>query len=75
MRSMKLTKWFCDRCKREINGVVYTLSCYAHDAQPAPFGLSAEAANQNVTQNRSGVAERHLCKACKDDLTDGVFIV
>lgn len=72
---MKRTTWICDRCVKEITGVVYTLNCFAEDAAPDPTGrISAEAAGQNMRQNR-GRESRHLCSACKDAITDGVFIV
>ena len=75
---MRLTTWICDKCKREIKDVVYTLNCFAEDATPDPLGrISAEAATQNTMQNMalSGRASRHLCKDCKDKITDGVFIM
>ena len=72
---MKVTKFICDKCGKEITGVVYSLTCYA---QVLPGEDAAkvveEAAAQNVRQ--SGLhAEAHLCRECKDEITDGVFIV
>lgn len=71
---MKMTKWICDSCQREISGVVYTLTCYAEDIRPQ-IGISAEAAAQNVRQNLKSSAARHLCRPCKDKITDGMFVV
>ena len=67
----------CDRCGQEIaDGVVYTLTCYAEDANQRPWGMSGEATSQNMRQNFLLSHERRdLCKACKDALTDGMFIV
>ena len=74
---MKRTICICDRCGKEITeGVAYTLTCYAEDVNPAPLGLSGETAMQNVKQNLKAMdGEAHLCRECKDQLTDGVFIV
>lgn len=73
---MKETKWICDKCGEEITGVVYSLTCYAHDANPGAFGtVSTEVASQNMRQNFSSTKEAHLCRKCKDKITDGVFIV
>lgn len=69
--------YICDRCGAEITeGSIYTLTCYADDVVPAIF-QSWETSNQNATQNeaRTFRLARHLCKACKDEVTDGVFIV
>lgn len=74
---MKNITWICDRCGEEITGVVYTLTCFAHDATPDPLGwTSDEARTHNLNANLSERREdRHLCKKCKDAVTDGVFIV
>ena len=73
---MKETKWICDKCGEEITGTVYSLTCYAQDVTPDAFGrLSFDAATQNVRQNLSKSAEAHLCRKCKDKITDGIFIV
>ena len=72
---MKRTTWICDRCDKEITGTVYTIKCFAEDATPDPTGrISVETAAQNMRQNMAN-ATRHLCRACKDEITDGVFIV
>lgn len=69
----------CDRCEREVTeGVLYKLTCYAEDVAEAPTGgMSAEATRQNIAQNMARLTKqtRHLCKACKDELTDGLFIL
>ncbi len=75
---MKKVVCTCDRCSREITDVVYTLYCYAEDFQKMPFGgISAAVAEQNAKQNmiRQKETERHICRECKDQITDGVFIV
>lgn len=72
---MKKTICYCDRCSAEIKYVAYTLTCYAEDLKPGPFGgVCAEAMAQNVKQNMS-FTERHLCRKCKDEITDGIFVV
>lgn len=74
---MRHIKYTCDKCGQDIEGAVYTLTCYAEDVPPLPFGgCSLEVATQNTQQNLlRQQEERHLCKACKDAITDGVFIV
>lgn len=73
---MKQIKYICDKCGREITTVVYSLTCTAFDAMGDPTGrFSAEAVTQNLRQNFSGSAAAHLCRECKDKITDGVFIV
>ena len=65
----------CDLCGVEIPDVVYSLRCFADDVSPDKFGrASMEVASQNMRQNMS-TTERHLCRACKDKITDGVFIL
>lgn len=78
MKTVKTT-YVCDKCGEDIADVAYTLTCYAEDVNQSPedtaWGMSsAEVANQNIKQNFARV-ERHLCRACKDAITDGVFIV
>ena len=75
---MKRITYTCDKCEKEINdGVLYKLTCYAEDVPPARFGgFSTEMAEQNMRQNLAlQTYERHLCRECKDAITDGVFIV
>ncbi len=74
---MKRITYTCDKCEKEIEGVMYTLTCYAEDVPAPPFGgHSMEVAEQNMRQNIARQAyERHLCKECKDAITDGVFVV
>lgn len=74
----KRVTYTCDCCGNEIPDVVYTLTCYAQDVRPGPFGgISTEAATQNIKQNQAeqDSKSRHLCKTCKDSITDGLFIV
>ena len=74
---MKKTICTCDRCGNSIDDVIYTLTCYAEDVTPGPFGgISAAVAAQNTEQNlrRMASVEKHLCGNCKDALTDGLFI-
>lgn len=75
---MKKTIYECDRCGTEIADVAYTLTCYAEDVTtgiPAP--VSAVAAAQNTKQNMVLMhsMERCLCGKCKDEITDGIFVV
>lgn len=75
---MKRTIYECDRCGDEITDVAYTLTCYAADVTPGPVGTSsADAAAQNTKQNMVLMisTEKCLCRKCKDEITDGVFIV
>lgn len=75
---MKKTIYTCDRCGKEIEDVAYSLTCYAEDVTPGPLGtVSLEVAEQNVRQNMrtATVGKRQLCRTCKDEITDGVFIV
>lgn len=73
---MKKEIFICDKCGAEIKDVAYSLTCYAEDVPPDPTGMvSCEIATQNIRQNFSGSIRRHLCRACKDKITDGVFIV
>ena len=72
---MKKTTYKCDRCGAEIADVVYTITCYAEDLCPGPVGgLASDVIRQNFRQN-STTHERHLCGKCKDEITDGVFVV
>lgn len=75
---MKKTIYECDRCGAEITDVAYTLTCYAEDVTPGPpCTSSAEAAAQNTKQNMvlMNSMEKCLCRKCKNEITDGVFIV
>ena len=74
---MKHTKYTCDKCGKEIEDVVYTLTCYAEGTQALQFGaVYSEVLRQNAAQNfAKQQEERHLCKTCKDAITDGIFIV
>ena len=75
---MKKTIYCCDRCGEEIHDVVYDLSCYAYPVRPADTSKYLEELDeQNTRQNtaRASGRDRHLCRKCKDEITDGVFIV
>ncbi len=71
----------CDRCGEAIkDGVVYTLTCYAEKVDPKlheSTDMSREIWEQNSMQNMMlrQESKRDLCKACKDYLTEGIFIV
>lgn len=75
---MKKTIYECDRCGAEIAGVAYTLTCYAEDVTTGiPGAISQGVAVQNTKQNMVLMhsMERHLCGKCKDEITDGIFVV
>ena len=71
---MKKTTYTCDKCGKEIPDVVYSLTCYAKDVAKGNY-MSQEVQIQNTTQNHSDTKQKHLCRECKDEITDGVFIV
>lgn len=72
---MRKTICICDRCGNEItDGVVYSLTCYAENVSGEPLGIgSGEVLTQNMKQNLAETKE--LCRECKRDLTDGLFIL
>ena len=75
---MKKTIYECDRCGAKITDVAYTLTCYAEDVNPGfPGSVSAGTATRNTKQNmvRMTGIERCLCGKCKDEITDGIFVV
>ena len=73
---MKKITWICDKCGKEITDVVYTLTCFAAIIPGEnPAKHINDAAEQNIRQSKSEDMQRHLCRACKDAITDGVFIV
>lgn len=75
---MKIAKFYCDKCHRDICGVVYTLTCTASITGPRSATLEEmkAAATQNIRQsNADQRGAVHICRDCKDDLTDGLFIV
>ena len=75
---MKITTYKCDRCGDVIADVVYTITCYAEDLKPSAVGgVSSNVLLQNSRQNNSlqAIGERHLCGKCKDEITDGIFVV
>lgn len=72
---MKKTTYICDSCGGEITSVVYKLTCYAKDVGGGSLGgMSSEVIVQNTRQNMAHET-RHLCGACKDKITDGMFIL
>ena len=75
---MKKTVYKCDRCGADIVDVVYSLTCYAEDLCPGPVGgMACEVVLQNFQQNLTlqAIGERHLCRKCKNEITDGLFVV
>lgn len=74
---MKRVVYTCDKCKKAIPDVVYNLFCIAgvvDGVNPAKY--IAELSAQNGPQNKVLQEDvRHLCKSCKDTITDGVFIL
>ena len=75
---MKKTIFCCDRCGKEIPDMVYVLTCYGEVVPgESPLKHFEELNEQNNRQNaaRAGGVDRHLCRKCKDEITDGVFIV
>lgn len=74
MREVKIT-YTCDKCGAEITDVAYLLTCYAADIRDDVWGgPSTEVAAQNLRQNMDSEV-KHLCRACKDAITDGVFVL
>lgn len=73
---MKTETYYCDRCKKQIPDIVYTLSCTASTIGDPDLDTLREATAQTVRASAAKLTgERHLCRACKDKLTDGIFIV
>ena len=73
---MKVTKWICDKCGEEITDMVYTLTCFAEMIPGEnPVQQIKEVAEHNLRQSQVNVERCHLCRSCKDAITDGVFIV
>lgn len=75
---MKETTYKCDRCGAKIVDIVFTITCYAEDVKRGQYGgVSSDVLLQNSRQNNSLQAsgERHLCGKCKDEITDGIFVV
>ena len=71
---IRKTTYTCDKCGKEIPDVVYFLHCYA---ETVGGYINVEAGSQNVRQNMQKIccATKHLCRECKNAITDGVFIV
>ena len=77
---MKKTTFCCDRCGGEIKDIAYTITVYGEvvpGAVAVDYDDFQEMLLLNEKQNAakaSGI-DRHLCRACKNEITDGVFIV
>ena len=77
---MKKTTFCCDRCGEEIKDIVYTITVYG-EVVPGAVALNYEDFHEmqllNEKQNaaRADGTDRHLCRKCKNEITDGVFIV
>lgn len=76
---MKKTTFCCDRCGEEIPDIVYILTCYG-EVVPGGKGHIEDynamlTHNQQQNMARAGDTDRHLCRKCKDEITDGVFVV
>lgn len=70
------TMYTCDKCGEEIKDVYYTLTCFAGRLPGENLVNQIAVINHNIAESkRLESEERHLCKACKDAITDGVFIV
>lgn len=77
---MKKTTFVCDRCGEEIKDIVYTITVYGEvvpGATKVQYENFMEKQEHNELQNKVLAAgtDRHLCRKCKDEITDGVFIV
>ena len=76
---MKKTIFCCDRCHEEIQDIVYTITVYGDAVPGATVRLEnyTEMQTNNERQNAALAegADRHLCRKCKDEITDGIFIV
>ena len=76
---MKKIIFCCDKCGEEIPDIVYTLTCYGETVQQARLSLEdfVDMQKNNVKQNEAiaGGTARHLCRKCKDKITDGIFIL
>lgn len=73
---MKTVMYYCDKCGERITDVVYKLTCYAKPVI-GTGRLDQDVADQNHRQNRAEQdhLSRHLCRRCKNAITDGLFIV
>ena len=77
---MKQTIFYCDRCGEKIDDFVYTITVYC-EVVPGETIVSykgfMEKQDHNEKQNAAiaGGTARHLCRKCKDEITDGIFIV
>lgn len=73
---MRTETYYCDRCKCTITDIVYQLSCTATAINCSSFELAQEASAQSIRQSLARqICEKHLCRDCKNTLTDGLFVV
>ena len=77
---MKKTIFCCDSCGHDIPDIVYTLTCYG-EVVPGAVALNyddfaeMQLLNQKQNEARAGGTDRHLFRKCKDEITDGIFVV
>ena len=77
---MKKTIFCCDRCGVVIQDIVYTLTVYG-DAVPDAKNVRGEdllkmqANNERQNAALAEGTDRHLCRKCKDEITDGLFVL
>ena len=70
---MKKITYTCDKCGCKIVDVVFELYCWAENLNGEAWD---DANRQNIAQNITKQKyTRHLCRECKNELTDGIFIV
>lgn len=77
---MKKITFCCDRCGEEIQDIVYTVTVYGTVVPGATTiryedFMETQAHNERQNTAQAGGIDRHLCRKCKDELTDGLFIV
>ena len=73
---MKRVICTCDKCGEEIKDIYYSLTCFAVCLPGEDPVKHFDAAVKNVAESkRIETDERHLCRTCKDAITDGIFIL
>ena len=76
---MKKIIFCCDKCGEDIPDIVYTLTCYGETVQQARLAYEdfQDMQISNAKQNAAiaGGTSRHLCRKCKDKITDNIFVV
>lgn len=77
IKENEMKKIICDRCGDEcVNGTYYTIDIYGYDMDDTPkYGISVDAANQNLGTNLSKVwgTEQRYCKKCRDEIWAFMF--